>query len=118
MPTTARTSDCHGACPKHRTAAAAITLNVVAEADTRTAAVCAIRRSQVPLDELVVPEMMDCLTWLLGLDCYALAMGDAVIAYPMLWPLIGSAEATPAVLSSLHLSSEQVASGQHRLRAL
>jgi hypothetical protein len=48
------------------------------------AGTCALCRIQVPLDELVVPEMMDRLTWLCGLDCYASWRADAAGTYPML----------------------------------
>jgi hypothetical protein len=60
---------------------------MLVEARLEAAPSCAIARIQVPLDALVVPEMMDCLTWLWGLDCYAQAFADAAISYPMLWPM-------------------------------
>jgi hypothetical protein len=75
---------------KNLSESTAVAVNGTAEAGPPPAAVCAICRIQVPLDELLVPEMMDCLTWLCGVDCYAQALGDAVVSYPMLWPFIVS----------------------------
>jgi hypothetical protein len=59
-------------------------MNLDDEALVRAPAVCVICRIQVPLDEVLVPEVMDCLTWLCGFDCYARWRTDATIPYPML----------------------------------
>jgi hypothetical protein len=82
---------CRDPALRNQSGSTAVAVNGAAEAGPPPAAVCAICRIQVPLDELLVPEMMDCLTWLCGVDCYAQALGDAVVSYPMLWPFIGTA---------------------------
>jgi hypothetical protein len=82
--------ECRDPALMNRSETTAAALNSAAEAGPPPAAVCATCRIQVPLDELLVPEMMDCLTWLCGLDCYAQALGDAVVLYPMLRPLTPS----------------------------
>jgi hypothetical protein len=54
----------------------------VLTASTRCAA-CGI---EVPLDEAVVPEATDQLTYLCGLDCYARWRAIAAIAFPSVSP--------------------------------
>jgi len=46
--------------------------------------VCAVCGIEVPLDEAVVPETMDELTYICGLDCYARWRATAAISFPSL----------------------------------
>ena len=43
---------------------------------------CAVSGIEVPLDEAVVPEATDQLTYLCGLDCYARWRGIAAVSFP------------------------------------
>ena len=43
---------------------------------------CAVCGIEVPLDEAVVPEATDQLTYLCGLDCYARWRGIAAVSFP------------------------------------
>jgi hypothetical protein len=45
---------------------------------------CAVCGIEVPLDEAVVPESTDQLTYLCGLDCYARWRAAAVMRFPSL----------------------------------
>jgi len=45
---------------------------------------CAVCGIEVPLDEVVVPEATDQLTYLCGLDCYARWRATAAIYFPSL----------------------------------
>jgi len=45
---------------------------------------CAVCAIEVPLDEAVVPEATDQLTYLCGLDCYARWRATAAIYFPSL----------------------------------
>jgi len=47
---------------------------------------CAVCGIEVPLDEAVVPEAMDQLTYLCGLDCYARWRATSAISFPSLSP--------------------------------
>jgi hypothetical protein len=47
---------------------------------------CAVCAIEVPLDEAVVPEAADQLTYLCGLDCYARWRAAAAISFPALSP--------------------------------
>jgi hypothetical protein len=47
---------------------------------------CAVYEIDVPLDEAVVPEATDQLTYLYGLDCYARWRAAAAITFPSLSP--------------------------------
>ena len=47
---------------------------------------CAVCGIEVPLDEAVVPEAADQLTYLCGLDCYARWRAIAAIAFPSVSP--------------------------------
>ena len=47
---------------------------------------CTVCGIDVPLDEAVVPEAMDQLTYLCGLDCYASWRATAAISFPSLSP--------------------------------
>lgn len=44
---------------------------------------CTVCRIEVPLDEAVVPEAVDQLTYLCGLDCYARWRAAAASAFPL-----------------------------------
>jgi len=48
---------------------------------------CAMCGIEVPLDEAVVPEATDLLTYLCGLDCYARWRATAAISLPSLPPI-------------------------------
>jgi len=45
---------------------------------------CAVCVIEVPLDEAIVPEVIDRLVYLYGFDCYARWRGAAAISYPSL----------------------------------
>jgi len=45
---------------------------------------CTVCGIDVPLDEAVVPEAIDQLTYLCGLDCYARWRATAAISFPSL----------------------------------
>ena len=47
---------------------------------------CAVCGIEVPLDEAVVPEAADQLTYLCGLDCYARWRAIAAIVFPSVSP--------------------------------
>jgi Domain of unknown function (DUF3330) len=47
---------------------------------------CAVCGIEVPLDEAVVPEAADQLTYICGLDCYARWRAIAAIAFPSVSP--------------------------------
>ena len=47
---------------------------------------CAVCGIEVPLDEAVVPEATDQLTYLCGLDCYAHWRAIAAISFPSVTP--------------------------------
>ena len=47
---------------------------------------CAVCAIEVPLDEAVVPEVADRLTYLCGFDCYARWRATAAIFFPVLSP--------------------------------
>jgi len=47
---------------------------------------CAVCGIEVPLDEAVVPEATDQLTYLCGLDCYARWRSIAAISFPSVAP--------------------------------
>jgi hypothetical protein len=47
---------------------------------------CAVFAIEVPLDEAVVPEATDQLTYLYGFDCYARWRATAAISFPALSP--------------------------------
>lgn len=47
---------------------------------------CTVCGIEVPLDEAVVPEVSDQLTYLCGLDCYARWRAAAAISFPSLSP--------------------------------
>ena len=55
----------------------------IASATSIRCAVCGI---EVPLDEAVVPEATDQLTYLCGLDCYARWRAIAAISFPSVTP--------------------------------
>ena len=50
---------------------------------------CAVCGIEVPLDEALVPETVDQLTYLCGLDCYARWRTAATISFPSLPPIPG-----------------------------
>ena len=52
----------------------------------KVSARCAVCAIEVPLDEAVVPEAADQLTYLCGLDCYARWRATAAISFPSLSP--------------------------------
>jgi hypothetical protein len=47
---------------------------------------CAVCATEVPLDAAIVPEPMDRLIYLCGLDCYASWRAAAAISFPALAP--------------------------------
>ena len=47
---------------------------------------CAVCGIEVPLDEAVVPEAADQLTYLCGLDCYARWRSSAAVSFPSVAP--------------------------------